>query len=86
MSHSVYKEAKPVFRRNHFQIHAIYGDELEVIIPSVGNILTMNMYPEAQWQEGALLALVVNPYLRELRLNFYSRSLLLGRRPSIFSA
>jgi len=86
VSHSVYEEAKPVFRKNHFQIHAIYGDELKVIIPSVGNILTMNMYPEAQWQEGALLALVVNPHLRELRLNFYPGSLLLGRRPSIFSA
>ena len=86
MSHSVYKEAKPVFKKNHFQIYTIYRDELKVIIPLVRNILTMNIYLEAQWQEGALLALVVNPYLRELRLNFYSRSLLLGRRPSIFSA
>ena len=46
----------------------------------------MNIYLKAQWQEGALLTLVINPHLKELRLNFYPRSLLLSRRPSIFSA
>ena len=44
MSYNVYKEAKPVFKKNHFQIYIIYRDELKVIIPLIENILTMNIY------------------------------------------